>query len=301
VDNLIDFRDFAVFASAWVGDLRGAGYGTDDLKEFTYCWLEQLAADMNAPIPNPMTWALLPHAITGNSVEMRATTAVDASGQVYYQFEQVGGPISAWQTNTYYVFTGLNPSGEYCFMVRARDKYNNITAWSEPVCVNHLGDVNSPTPPPIFVPVAPQNIVRTDANTASGQFEWEPANLQDDWWHRVIVDVTTVADDITPKGELEVRFICSNDRYSSDTVIPAMYRPIRIGHPVTIGGRIPANSGTDAAYGSYRLTWNGANQIVYEVYVEAWGGSYGRQLSWHVCVYDASGNPACTGTHAIPQ
>jgi predicted outer membrane repeat protein len=299
VDNLIDFRDFAVFASAWVGDLRNTGYGRDDLKEFTYCWLEQLAADMNAPIPNPMTWAMLPHPLPGNSVEMTASTAVDSSGQVYYQFEEVGGALSTWQTNTYYMVTNVSPTGSHCFMVRARDKYNNITAWSEPACVSNIGDVNAPTPAPVFVAVAAQNINRTDANTASGQFEWNPANYQFDWWHRVIVDVTGVTDNITPTTELEVRFICSDSAYSSDTVIPAMYRPILIGHPVAIGGRVPDGSG--AASGSYRLTWNGANQIVYEVYVDATGGSYGRQLSWHVCVYDASGNSVCTGTHTIPQ
>jgi hypothetical protein len=184
-------------------------------------------------------------------------------------------------------------------MVRARDKYNNATDWSEPVCVNHIGDVNAPTPAPTFVPVAAQNITRQDANTASGQFEWDPVNFQWDWWHRVIVDVTGVTDDITQTSELEVRFICSSSGYSSDNVIPATYLPIRIGHPVAIGGRIPDGSG--AASGSYRLTWNGTNRIVYEVYVDAVGGSYGRQLSWHVCVYDESNNAACTPTNTIPQ
>jgi len=300
VDNIIDFRDFAVFASAWVGDLGNMGYGTDDLKEFTYCWLEELGSDVNAPTPNPMTWAIPPRALTGSSVEMMASTAVDASGRVYYQFEEVNGPSSTWQTDPYYVATGINPTGQYCFRVRARDRYNNTTAWSEPACVSDIGDVNAPRPAPVFVAVAAQNIARTDPNTASGQFEWDTTNYQWDWWHRIIVDVTGVTDDRTPTSELEVRFICSNSTYSSDTVIPAMYRPIRIGHPVAIGGRIPANGGSDAAYGSYRLTWNGTNQIVYEVYVEAWGGSYGRQLSWHVCVYDASQNAACTGTHSIP-
>jgi hypothetical protein len=299
VDNFIDFRDFAVFASAWVDDLGDVGYGVYDLKEFTYCWLEELAGDMNAPVPNPMTWEIRPRALTSNSVEMRATTAVDSSGQVYYQFEQVGGPLSAWQTDTYYVATGISPTGEYCFRVRARDKYNNTTAWSEQACVSDIGDVNSPAPAPVFVPVAAENITREDANTASGQFQWDPVNFHFDWWHRVIVDVTGVADDITPTSELEVRFICGNSAYSSNNVIPAEFRPIRIGYPVTIGGRIPDGGG--AASGSYRLTWNGVNQIVYEVYVDATGGSYGRQLSWRVCVYDEAGNSACTGSHLIPQ
>ncbi len=297
VDNLIDFRDFAVFASAWVDDLGYVGYGIDDLKEFTYCWLEELVGDMNAPTPNPMTWAIAPNALTGSSVEMRASTAVDASGRVYYQFEYVNGAASVWQTDPYYVVTGLNPTGEYCFRVRACDKYNNITAWSEPACVSDIGDVNAPTPP-IFVDVAAQNINRDDPNTASGQFEWDPIYYQDDWWHRVIVDVTNVTDDITPTSELEVRFICSNSKFSSDNVIPAAYRPIRIGHPVAIGERVIKSGFVDSGY---RLTWNGTNQIVYDVYVDADGGPYGRQLSWHVCVYDASQNSACTATYTIPQ
>ncbi|MGA2322215.1 MAG: S8 family serine peptidase [Sedimentisphaerales bacterium] len=299
VDNLIDFRDFAVFASTWVDDLGGVGYGIDDLKEFTYCWLEELGEDVNAPTPNPMTWAIPPRALTGSSVTMTASTAVDASGQVYYQFEDVNGTPTAWQVDPCYIATGLSPTGEYCFRVRARDKYNNKTAWSEAACVSNIGDVNAPTPAPIFVAVAAQNIARTDPNTASGQFEWDPTTYQWDWWHRVIVDVTGVTDNITPTSELEVRFICSNSSYSSDNVIPATYRPILIGHPVAIGGRVV--SGGSVVSGSYRLTWNGTNQIVYEVYVDAVGGSYGRQLSWHVCVYDASQNAACTGTHSIPQ
>jgi hypothetical protein len=301
VDNLIDFRDFAVFASAWVGDLRNTGYGRDDLKEFTYCWLEELAGDTNAPTPNPMTWAIMPRASTGNSVEMRATTAVDASGQVYYQFEEVGGPSSTWQTDTDYMVTGLNPTGEYCFRVRARDKYNNTTAWSEPACVSNFGDVNAPTPAPTFVAVAAGSgiISREDPNTASCEYEWgPPGTYQLDWWHRVIVDVANVADDITPISELEVRFICSDSKYNSDNIIPAMFRPIRIGHPVSIGVTVVESGYVTSGY---QLTWNGANRIVYDVYVDASGGSYGRQLEWHVCVYDASGNSACTGTHLIPR
>jgi hypothetical protein len=299
VDNLVNFRDFAVFASAWVNDSEDTGYGIDDLKEFTYCWLVELTEDVSAPIPNPMTWASRPDALTETSVEMRATTAFDSSGQVYYQFEEVGGPLSDWQTGTYYVATDLISTGEYCFRVRARDKYYNITEWSEPACVSDISDTNSPTPAPTFVPVAPENITREDANTASGQFEWDPVNYQFDWWHRVIVDVTGITDDITPTSELEVRFICGSSKYSSDNIIPMVYRPIRIGHPVAIGGRI--GDGSSPASGSYRLTWNGTNQIVYEVYVDAWGGSYGRQLGWHVCVYDEAGNSACTNTYLIPQ
>jgi hypothetical protein len=306
VDNIIDFRDFAVFASAWVDDLRSVGYGMEDLKEFTYCWLEELEADMNAPTPNPMTWAIAPRALTASSVEMTASTAVDASGQVYYQFEEVNGTSSSWLPDPYYVVTGINPTGEYCFRVRARDKYNNTTAWSEPACISVTADTNAPTPVPIFVALAAREIPRSDPNTASGQFEWDGLNFQDDWWHRIIVDVTGITDNLTPTSELEVRFICTNPgsgdvlKYSSDTTIPAAFRPIRIGHPVAIGERIK----TVHVDSGYQLTWDFSNsrvRIVYDVYVDAWGGSYGRDLDWHVCVYDASGNSACTATYHVPQ
>ena len=80
--------------------------------------------------------------------------------QVYYQFEYVIGTPNAWQTDPNYMATGLNPTGEYCFRVRARDKYNNITAWSEPACVTDIGDIDAPTLAPTFVPVAAQNITR---------------------------------------------------------------------------------------------------------------------------------------------
>jgi predicted outer membrane repeat protein len=405
LDNLIDFRDLAIFAKSWVGMLgnENLGYNEYDLYDFTTCWLYAVVqpggggdttpptpnpmqwaslpapatassvtmaaatatddgggpvwyefqettgnaggtssgwqtssvytdtglqggtqycyrvrardefynmtdwseeacvanvGDINAPVPNPMTWAIPPRALNGSSVEMRASTAVDDSnGQVYYQFDQVGGPLSAWQTDTYYVATGLNPTGVYCFRVRARDQYNNITAWSEPACVSDIADIGAPTPP-TFVAVAAQQISRTDPNTASGQFEWDPATFQDDWWHRVIIDVTNVTDNVTPTSEIEVRFICSNSKYSSDNVVPAAFRPIRIGHPVAIGERVIKNGQVDSGY---RLIWNGTNQIVYDVYVDAWGGSYGKQLDWHVCVYDASGNSACTATFTIPR
>ena len=74
--------------------------------------------------------------------------------------------------------------------------------------------------------------------TTSEQFEWSyPLAL--DWWHKIVVDVTGITDNVTPADQLEVRFICSDSDFSSDNVIPATYRPIRIGHPVSIGGRIP--------------------------------------------------------------
>jgi hypothetical protein len=303
IDNKINFRDLAIFASSWVGEVGGgtSGYDVTDLADFTDCWLAELPTDITPPTPNPMTWAIPPRALTGSSVEMKATLAHDASGAVYYQFEDVNGTPSGWQVDPCYIATGLNPTGEYCFRVRARDRYNNVTAWSDynestgVGCVTGIGDVTAPTPLPTMI-VLPVPSASPDDNTSSEQFQWAG---ELDWWHKIVVDVTGMTDDITPATELEVRFICSDSDFSSDHVIPVTYRPIRIGHPLSIGGRIP--DGVGVKQGSYRLTWNGVNQIVYDVFVNSYGGGVGVKLHWHVCVYDSSGNSACSPTYQIRQ
>ncbi len=307
LDNAVDFRDLAVFASSWVGAAGSEiyGYNVTDLADFTECWLVEMEKDLTPPTPNPMTWAIAPRVSTGrlNSVEMKATLASDASGAVYYQFEDVNGTPTGWQVDPCYTDTGLNPTGEYCFRVRAQDKYNNVTAWSAYNgqtglgCVTNIGDVCAPTPAPTMI-VLPSWTGDRDNNSTSEQFYWSyPLAL--DWWHKIVVDVTGITDNVTPADQLEVRFICSDSDFSSNNIIPVTYRPIRIGHPVSIGGRIP--DGVGAQEGSYRLTWNGANQIVYDVFVNSYGGNVGVPLHWHVCVYDTSGNSACSPTYLIPQ
>ena len=237
---------------------------------------------------------------------MTANTAYDASGTVYYQFEDVNGTPTAWQVDPHYVATGLSPTGEYCFRVRARDEFNNVTAWSDyndqtgVSCVNDIGgaitpgDFTAPSPAPNMI-VLPNPSATPDNNTTSEQFQF-PGEL--DYWHKIVVDVTGITDNVTPAGELVIRFICDSDSgFNSDHVIPVTYRPIRIGHPISIGARIPEGVGVQE--GSYRLTWNGANQIVYDVFVNSYGGAVGKKLHWHVCVYDAAGNSVCSPTYSI--
>jgi hypothetical protein len=304
IDGAVNFRDLAIFASSWVGEVGSetSGYNVTELADFTDCWLAEMPTDVTPPTPNPMTWAIPPRVLTGSSVEMKATLAHDASGVVYYQFEDVNGTPTAWQIDPCYVATGLNPTGEYCFRVRAQDKYNNVTAWSDYNeitglgCVTDIGDRTAPSPAPVMI-VFPVPTGNRDDNDSSEQFQWSGSEL--DWWHKIVVDVTGITDDTTPADELEIRFICSDSGFSSDHVIPVTYRPIRIGHPLSIGGRI--EDGVGVKQGSYRLTWNGANQIVYDVFVNSYGGGVGVNLNWHACVYDSSGNSICTATHRIGQ
>ncbi|UCC21936.1 MAG: DUF362 domain-containing protein [Planctomycetota bacterium] len=94
-----------------------------------------LPEDFNAPEPDPMTWAVLPHATGATSISMEATTATDLSGVEYY-FDEVsgnpGGSDSGWQDNTTYKDTGLDPNTQYTYQLKARDKSpnQNETGWS---------------------------------------------------------------------------------------------------------------------------------------------------------------------------
>jgi len=96
-----------------------------------------LPPDTTPPSPNPMTWATLPYATGSSSITMVATTASDASGVEYYFDETSGNPggsDSGWQDSTTYVDTGLSPSTQYTYQVKARDKSPNLneTGWSTP-------------------------------------------------------------------------------------------------------------------------------------------------------------------------
>ncbi|HSV27169.1 MAG TPA: right-handed parallel beta-helix repeat-containing protein [Sedimentisphaerales bacterium] len=97
------------------------------------------ANDHTPPTPNPMTWAVPPHATDYDSITMVATAAVDESGVEYY-FTCISGNCrdSGWQSSPIYTDTGLpariNPTAIYTYTVKTRDKSanNNQTAPSAP-------------------------------------------------------------------------------------------------------------------------------------------------------------------------
>ncbi|MGA2171540.1 MAG: right-handed parallel beta-helix repeat-containing protein [Sedimentisphaerales bacterium] len=260
-----------------------------------------ISNDTTAPTPNPMTWSVIPYAVSSTSAAMVATTATDASGVVYYQFADTNGVTSDWQSDPCYVATGLDPNIQHCFKVRAKDLYSNTTAWSEPnVCLSRFGDTNAPSPAPTIV-VPPSgstnNLAGPDANTYSGQFiVMTDANLP--WWHKVIVDVTGIVDYNSSgptTGPVEIRFICLDDSsLSSESKIPMTYRPIIIGQ-VTAAGSLAQHWRLTATTAVGTLT---GNFIVYDVYVNRNFGT-GRTLRWQVCAYDAAMNQICSTVHTI--
>jgi hypothetical protein len=218
---------------------------------------------------------------------MRATTATDNSGlPVQYEFDETtgspGGTDSGWQSDPCYTDTGLDSNNTYCYRARARDQFNNITGWSTEICASNLGDPNPPTPAPTIIISPDVNFVGAETYDTSAQFSVAGGK----YWHKIVVDVGGITDDVTPQDEIEIRFVCSNGSFNSVNKVPA---------PITLG----VASGT--VWGSiaqgWRVTFLG-DTIVYDVDVDTYA-ALGRTLNWTVCAYDAAGNPACSVMHTL--
>ena len=134
--------------------------------------------DTTPPIPNPMTWAVVPYATSPTSISMKATTATDASGvEYFFDCTTSGGYDSVWQDGTTYTDTGLQPNTQYCYRVRARDKSpnHNLTNWSTTTPCATTFEATPPSPDPMTwatVPYATGStsiaMVATTATDASG-------------------------------------------------------------------------------------------------------------------------------------
>jgi pectate lyase len=79
--------------------------------------------DNTPPNPDPMTWAVEPHATSHNVIAMTATTAADPAGVEYYFANLTDAAHdSGWQDSAEYSDTGLAANAAYAYTVRARDK-----------------------------------------------------------------------------------------------------------------------------------------------------------------------------------
>ncbi len=120
--------------------------------------------DVNAPTPNPMTWASVPAATGPYTITMTATTATDNSTPVQYYFECTtdANKSSGWQASTTYAASGLYPSTLYTFRVKARDSSpaHNETGWS--------GTQSATTDSPDITPPSPNPMTWASVPTAAG-------------------------------------------------------------------------------------------------------------------------------------
>ncbi len=137
--------------------------------------------DTTPPSPDPMTWSTVPYAISSAAITMVATTASDDSGVEYYFDETSGNPggsDSGWQSTPSYTDTGLSPSTQYTYQVKARDKSPNLneTGWSTAQSATTLPpDTTPPSPNPMTWATLPYatgstsiTMIATTASDASG-------------------------------------------------------------------------------------------------------------------------------------
>jgi hypothetical protein len=89
--------------------------------------------DIEAPLPNPIVWAIEPNAISSSSITMTANTADDISGVEYY-FANItdSNHDSNWVSSPVWTDTGLVNNTTYTYLVKARDMSTNRneTGWS---------------------------------------------------------------------------------------------------------------------------------------------------------------------------
>lgn len=127
--------------------------------------------DTNPPAPNPMTWAVEPHATGSTSISMTATSASDISGVEYY-FACITdmNHDSGWQDNPTYEDTGLTTGIEYTYQVKARDKSptQNETGWS----------IQASATPTDLPPSAPTGLAATPGNSQVS-LDWDDNTEQD--------------------------------------------------------------------------------------------------------------------------
>jgi hypothetical protein len=109
--------------------------------------------DVDPPTPDPMTFAVFPHATSDGSISMTASTASDHENPVQYYFTCTagGGHDSYFQPSPSYTDTNLEPQTQYTYTVTARDisaNYNE-TAASAAASATTQADTYSPTPDPM--------------------------------------------------------------------------------------------------------------------------------------------------------
>ena len=153
--------------------------------------------DETPPTPNPMTWEIVPEAISATAIRMVATTATDESGGVQYYFDEISGnpegDDSGWVSDPNYIDTGLLAGLTYTYRVKARDVSinRNETGWSSEESAVPEEDIEPPPPPPPPPPLVAPSII--SASQYDGGFDY----------YNVIV-----ADTLVGEAALYYRFVC---------------------------------------------------------------------------------------------
>jgi hypothetical protein len=306
-DGIVDRLDFMAFlelADKWLdqpcsegnGWCDGADIGTDGvIDDYDLRFVEvdcNGVSDINAPIPNPSEWYLEPYvSVSSSAISMRSEIAFDAwSRDVEYYFDCVstGGHDSGWQSSNEYTDTGLDLRKGYGYRVRAKDRFGNMTGWSE---IRYAGiDTIPPAPEPRILTMdanSPTSITMT-ATTAYDEsgveyfFQNTVGDANDSGW---ISDPNYTVTGLDPNTEygyrVRARDLIGNVTEWSDTEfattpVPADTDP-PLPDPMEWDPTVDAN-GFDGT----------PRQILVDVNDTTWG--YGATMTAVVAV-DASGGP----------
>ena len=122
-------------------------YSTNpNLSDHDAVWAE---FDLEAPNPDPMTWASSPSSYGAGAIKMEATTASDPSEVEYYFTNTTiadGSHDSGWQDSPTYIDTGLSEGTTYAYTVVARDKSSNTNTTGS-LAGSAVAMINTITPP----------------------------------------------------------------------------------------------------------------------------------------------------------
>jgi len=101
------------------------------------------------PSPDPMAWAVAPHAASSRAVAMTATEATDNHSpqeDIEYQVK-ADGAEQGWQASRDFTHAGLSPNTHHTYEVQARDGVGNATGWSAPVSLYTWAEEPGPGSP----------------------------------------------------------------------------------------------------------------------------------------------------------
>jgi hypothetical protein len=135
-----------------------AASGAEDVTTF--------AVDITAPTPNPMTFAVVPAAVTNTSITMTANPATDNIYGVQYLFSNTTNSTdSGWLASETWTDIGLTPNTLYTYTVTARDTgpFLNAGTASDPESTSTLPtDDTAPTPNPATWATVPTAVSDTE-------------------------------------------------------------------------------------------------------------------------------------------
>ena len=171
-DGGVDGNDMALLISYWLWECSFPGWceGSDLNQDGIVNFIDQAilatlygTGDIEAPVPNPSRWHLVPHSTGTDVIEMTARQSADNSGwPVYYYFECTthADCNSNWQVELNYIANALTTNDEYGFRVKARDTSYNETGWSHIgyAIAGEIVDVTPPSPAPMSWSVWPEAI-----------------------------------------------------------------------------------------------------------------------------------------------